>query len=391
MSEHIKQPVTCQELLAAMVAIDSRNAAFSGCPHAERPLAEYLEGVAQAWGLDTRRLTITEGDFNLLIYHVVDEAAPWLLFESHLDTAGTEGMTIEPFTPQIKQGRLYGRGACDTKGSGAAMLWALRRYAAEERGPYNVALLFSVDEEAHKMGVKAFVGRHLAELGWKPLGAIVGEPTELHLVVAHAGIVRWSIRTHGLAAHSADPSRGRSAISMMVRVIDAIESRYIPNLQARHPLVGKAQCSINMIRGGTQINMIPDLCEIWLDRRLVPGEDPQQVLPEVTHILEALKERVPGLKYSMSEPFIDPPLDPAGHEAFAALVQRVLGDLGLPTEAGGVTYGTDASTLAEVGIPSVVLGPGHIAQAHTSDEWLELAQLERAVEVYLNLMGKPCS
>lgn len=381
-----QEPATCQELLAAMVAIDSRNTAFTGQPHAERKLAEYLEGIAQCWGLDTRRLTVAGEDFNLLVYWRTDDGAPWLLFESHLDTAGTEGMTIEPFTPTIEQGRLYGRGACDTKGSGAAMLWALRHYAAEGRGPNNVALLFSVDEEAGKAGIKAFAQKQLTDLGWRPYGAIVGEPTELHLVVAHAGIVRWSIRTHGLAAHSADPSRGRSAISMMVRVIDAIESRYIPNLRARHPLVGKAQCSINMIRGGTQINMIPDLCEIWLDRRLVPGEDPTRVLPEVAYILEELKSHVPGLRYSMSEPFIDPPLDSTGHEAFIASIQRALAGLGLPSEASGVTYGTDASTLAEAGIPAVVLGPGHIAQAHTSDEWLELAQLERAVEVYLSLM-----
>jgi acetylornithine deacetylase len=177
----------------------------------------------------------------------------------------------------------------------------------------------------------------------------------------------------------------------MTRVIEAIESRYIPHLKTRHPLVGKAQCSINMIRGGTQVNMIPDLCEIWLDRRIVPGEDPQQVLPEVERVLVALKEEVPGLSYSMGEAFIDPPLDPAGHEAFAAFAQRALGDLGLPAEVGGVTYGTDASTLAEVGVPAVVLGPGNIAQAHTSDEWLELAQLERAAEVYGGLMRRRVS
>jgi len=369
-----------------MVAVDSRNVTFAGRPHAERQLAEYLEGVARAWGLGTRRLAVAEGDFNLLVYYRVDEAAPWLLFESHLDTAGTEGMTIEPFAPRIEGGRIYGRGTCDTKGSGAAMLWALSRYAAEGRGPNNVALLFSVDEESGKAGVKDFADHQLAGLGWKPVGAIVGEPTELRLVVAHAGIVRWSIRTHGLAAHSADPSRGRSAISMMTRVIQAIESRYIPHLKAKHPLVGKVQCSINMIRGGTQVNMIPDLCEIWLDRRVVPGEDPHQVLPEVERVLAALKQEAPSLAYSMSEPFIDPPLDPAGHEAFIAFAQRALAGMGLPSEVGGVTYGTDASTLAEVGIPSVVLGPGNIAQAHTSDEWLELAQLERAAEVYGGLM-----
>lgn len=389
MPANVSKPATCQELLQAMVACDSQNAVFAGRPHPEQQLAEYLEGLSGAWGLGTQRLATPEGDVNLLVYRAVGEEAPWLLLESHLDTAGIEGMTVEPFAARVDSGRIYGRGTCDTKGSGAAMLWALRHYTADSRGGNNVALLFSVDEEATKAGVKAFVNDHLAGLGWKPRGAIVGEPTGLRLVAAHAGVVRWTIRTHGLAAHSSDPSRGRSAISMMVRVVDAIESRYIPNLEAKHPLVRTARCSINMIRGGTQVNMIPNLCEIWLDRRLVPGEDPQRVLPEVTRVLEELRREAPGLAFSMSEPFIDPPLDPAGGEAFAGFLQRVLGSMGLPTDVGGATYGTDASTLSAAGIPSAVLGPGDIAQAHTSDEWLELPQLDRAVDVYLNLMRTP--
>jgi acetylornithine deacetylase len=382
-------PANLPALVQAMVAYDTRNGVMTGRAHAERELAQYLEGLAQAWGLLTRRLVAGEGDFNLLVYHEVSDTAPWLLCESHLDTVGVEGMTIEPFAGRITEGRIWGRGACDTKASGAAMLWALRRYAQASAQPNNVALLFSVDEEATKAGVIAYVREHLPALGWKPSGAIVGEPTELKPVVAHAGVVRWSIRTHGLAAHSSDPSRGRSAISLMMRVVDALESRYIPALRASHPLVGRAQCSINIIHGGTQTNIIPDLCEIWLDRRLVPGEDPVQVLPAVTAVLEALRAEYPTLAYSMTEPYIDAPLDPAGGEALARWVQGALRARGLPTALCGAGYGTDASTLRMAGIPAVVLGPGHIAQAHTRDEWLDLAQLDQAAELYLSLMQSP--
>jgi acetylornithine deacetylase len=395
------KPRDCLELLQGMVRIDSINATISQRPHPEAELAAYLERQAVSWGLSARRLPVGdaypgsaastphEGSFDLLVWRQVSAVAPWLLFESHLDTVGVEGMTIDPFAARVEGGRIYGRGACDTKGSGAAMLWALREYARAGAGRNNVALLYAVDEEALKHGVEGFVQRHLPTLGWQPAGAIVGEPTELQPVVAHCGVVRWSVRTHGLAAHSSDPSKGRSAISMMVRVIEALEDRYIACLGASHPLVGPARCSINLIRGGTAINIIPDLCEISVDRRVVPGEDPYQALPEVRRVLEELRAEMPALVYSVSDPFIDVPLDPAGGEGFFSPVQQTLASLGLPSELGGVPYGTDGSTLGAAGIPVVVLGPGHIARAHTVDEYLELEQLERAIKVYGALMDMP--
>jgi len=392
------KPSDCLGLLQAMVRIDSINATISRRPHPEAELAVYLERQAASWGLHTQILPVDEaqlpdvvqtspgGSYDLLVWHQVSPTAPWLLFESHLDTVGVEGMIGDPFSARVEGGRIYGRGACDTKGSGAAMLWALREYAREGTGLNNVALLFSVDEEALKHGVEGFVQRHLPTLGWRPLGVIVGEPTELQPVVAHCGVVRWSVRTHGLAAHSSDPTKGRSAISMMARVIDALERGYIAHLSASHPLTGPARCSINLIRGGTAINIIPDLCEISMDRRVVPGEDSYQVLPEVKRVLDELRAETPALAYSLSDPFIDAPLDPSGGEAFFAPVQQALASLGLPYELRGVPYGTDGSSLGAAGIPVVVLGPGHIARAHTIDEYLELDQLECAIAVYRALM-----
>ena len=379
-----------------MVRFDSINTTISGRPHPEDRLATYLQDLAVAWGLNVQRLPVgDEGSFDLLVWcggssqSASAADAQWLLLESHLDTVGVEGMTIPPFEAHIRGSRLYGRGACDTKGSGAAMLWALHLHAKNPTRSNNVALLFTVDEEAHKTGIEAFVHEHLPCLGWRPWGAVVGEPTELKLVVAHCGVVRWSIRTHGLAAHSSDPRRGRSAIRMMTQVIDALESQYIAKLAANHPLTGPAQCSINMIRGGTAVNIIPDCCEIWLDRRVVPGEDPARVLPQVEQTLEGLRAEVPDLSYSMSKPFSTLPLDPAGGSVFFAVAQRVLRHLGLGSELCGVGYGSDASDLSAAGIPVVLLGPGDIAQAHSEAEYLELDQLELAVEAYLGLMRAP--
>ena len=214
-----------------------------------------------------------------------------------------------------------------------------------------------LDEEIGKTGVRTFVASQLPGLGWRPAGVIVGEPTRLRAVVAHNGVVRWRIRTEGVAAHSSDPGRGRSAIRMMTEVVGALEVRYILRLTSEHPLTGRAQCSINLIRGGTQINIIPEHCEIHVDRRVVPGEDPDTVIPSVERILEALRESNPHLTVVQEAPdMVDSPLDPAGGEAFGAFAASVLGSMGLPDCLTGVGYGTDASSFSRAGIPAVVLG-----------------------------------
>lgn len=377
---------TCESLLRAMVGFDTVNSAISGKPDAELALSVYLEDRAKSMGLDTRRLPVTGEGFNLLVTHQVDGHAPWLLFESHLDTVSVDKMTVDPFAGRILGGRMYGRGACDTKGTGAAMLWALSRYR-KRGGPNNVAILFTLDEEIGKTGVRTFAASQLPGLGWRPAGVIVGEPTRLRAVVAHNGVVRWRIRTEGVAVHSSDPGRGRSAIRMMTEVIAALEERYIPRLTSEHPLTGRAQCSINMIRGGTQVNIIPEHCEIHVDRRVVPGEDPDTVIPSVERILEAIRASNPQLTVVQETPdMVDSPLDPAGGEAFGAFVASVLGSMGLPDGLTGVGYGTDASSFSRAGIPAVVLGPGDIAQGHTADEWIDLSQLNAGADVYLNLM-----
>jgi len=381
---------TCRDLLQAMVAVDTVNADVSGRPDAERPLAEFLATQAENAGLITRRLPVDKSGFNLVVSHCVSDALPWLLFECHMDTAGTADMTVDPFEGLIKNGRLYGRGSCDAKGSGAAMLRAMVRYASVATDtPNNVAVAYTIDEEFSKKGVKAFLGEHLSQFRWRPSGVVVGEPTELHPVVAHNGVVRWAIRTKGIAAHSADPQKGRSAISMMTRVIEKLESAYIRKLSASHPLTGKAQCSINVIRGGSQVNIVPESCEILIDRRVVPGEDASAVLPAVERLLEELRQKDSHVDVSQGKPFIDSPLDPAGNDTFIAWARSVLDKMGLQSQPVGVGYGTNASSFSAAGIPAIVLGPGNIEQAHTADEWIALEQLDRAQEIYFNMMCQP--
>ncbi len=375
------QPQSCEDLLALMVSHETVNEEFGGPCGGESRLAVQLEALAPAWGLRARRCPVEGGRFNLLLSSETSPSAEWLLFESHLDTVSVEGMTVPSFQLTLAGERLHGRGTCDTKGSGAAMLWALRDYARSSRRPRNAGVLFSIDEEARMAGAQAFAAGELRE--FKNLrGIVVGEPTQLRPVVAHNGALRWRTITRGVAAHSADPTKGRSAIAAMMRVVAALEEKFIPLARREFPLTGRAAASINQIRGGTAVNIIPDYCEICCDRRLVPGETTAQVLAERDAALA-------GLAVEHDDHYLAPPLPPGNSAALHAWMQPAFAAAGLDGTAIGVPYATNASHYAAAGAPVLVLGPGDIAQAHTRDEWLDRGALARAVELYAAMLRLP--
>lgn len=382
-------PASCEQLLQRMVAFDTSSMADAVRPGALYPIIEDLEALARAWGLGNRRLPVEDNPPNLLIWHEADASSPWLMFDSHLDTVSAEGMTIDPFDARIHGGRLYGRGSCDTKASGAAMLWALKGLVGNSQRSTNVAILFSVAEETTQAGAAAFVDRHLHVLGWAPAGIIVGEPTMMAPVIATNGVMRWRIVTYGRSAHSSTPELGRSAISDMVRVIDTLENVYLPTLTARNPLTGQAKFSINVIAGGSQINIIPEACVIEVDRRLVPGESSEAVYASINRLLEQLCLERPGMRVSQEIPFVVSPLDPVPCESFAGAVTGVLATQGFHGEPYGTPYATNASSYCRGGLPTLVLGPGDMAQAHTHDEWIGIEQVRLGVRGYRALMDAP--
>ena len=378
------------DLLAKMISFDTVNEYTSGVDFPERTMMEYLEEIAKGWGLETSRLPIPASalaaSYNLLITYEVSKTAQWLVFESHADTVSVDGMTVNPFQGPIKDGVIYGRGACDTKGSGAGMLWALKEYMELSTCANNIAVLFVTDEEATKTGTTAFVQTQLEHLDWTPTGVIVGEPTLCQPVVAHNGVIRWKVSTQGVAAHSSNPSNGQSAISAMSKLILEFEKEYCSKISLTHPLTGQAACSVNTISGGTAVNIIPNFCEIEIDRRTLPGEDSEQVLKDMKAVLDSISLRDPTILIGTSTPFVDYQLDPTVNRDFALQISEILIEMGLSGEQSGAGYGTDASTYSKAGIPAVVIGPGSINQAHTKDEWLEIAELNKSVSVYKQIM-----
>nr|MSZ90862.1 M20/M25/M40 family metallo-hydrolase [Actinomycetota bacterium] len=215
----------------------------------------------------------------------------------------------------------------------------------------------------------------------------VGEPTLCQPVVAHNGVIRWKVSTQGVAAHSSNPSNGQSAISAMSKLILEFEKEYCSKISLTHPLTGQAACSVNTISGGTAVNIIPNFCEIEIDRRTLPGEDSEQVLKDMKAVLDSISLRDPTILIGTSTPFIDYPLDPIVNHGFAMQISQILIGMGLSSEQSGAGYGTDASTYSIAGIPAVVIGPGSINQAHTKDEWLEIAELDKSVLIYKQIMG----
>jgi acetylornithine deacetylase len=380
-------------LLRDMVSFDTVNSHVSGRPRPERPLADFLADLATSWGLQTIPLPIDDGGINLLVQLPPEPGKPWILFQSHMDTVGVEGMTGPVFDAEIRGTRMHGRGTADTKGSGAAMLWTLKTLLESGRPrPSNIALLFTVGEEVGKLGARTFSEKHLPSLGWTPFLTLVGEPTLLRPVFAHNGVARVAFKTRGLAAHSSSPELGRSAISAMARLILHLEQNFIPALQATHPLTGRARASINLIRGGQQINIIPDHCVAEMDRRIVPTEDSSTVLPALEAALADFRRLHPGLEAAIVQsppPYLDGPLETRLPAETRAFLDPVLRRHGIDPEPIGVPYGTDASLLTAAGLNCIVIGPGDIAQAHTADEWIELDQLDRAVALFLDLATTP--
>ena len=219
--------------------------------------------------------------------------------------------------------------------------------------------------------------------------AVVGEPTELQIITSQKGAVRWRVRTHGVAAHSAMPEQGHNAIQDMAATLTALADGIEPHLAARpHPVLGNATWNVGTIRGGAGVNVVPDLCEIEIDRRLVPGDTVRRrCWSTLTRRSTTCVQVTRKLRVDRDPPFVDiPPLETPHDAAVVRAAQRAVAAAGLSPDPLGVAYATDAAMLSGIGgIPSVVLGPGNIAQAHTNDEWIEIAQLEQAVGVYLGV------
>jgi acetylornithine deacetylase len=375
-------------LLRDLVRIPSINPMgrpLSGPEYFEYEVTAYLEQFFRDLGVPFERQQVAPLRENIVARYDPDRpAGPAIMFEAHQDTVPAENMTIDAFGAHIEEGRLYGRGACDIKGGLSAMLAAFARLVHERpRNACPVIMACVVDEEFTFRGILELVQR-----GPRPDMAIVAEPTQLAIVNAHKGIVRWHIQTTGVSCHSSRPEQGVNAIYRMGRLLVGIE-HYAEQLRnsRNDPALGPPTLSIGRIDGGVSVNMVPDRCRIEVDRRVVGGEFAREAPSELTQFLK----RFPGVdfEFEVADPWMcKPALSPEGSDEVVARLGAALDNVRGSHQVVTVPYGTDASTLAEAGIPSVVFGPGDIAQAHTCDEWVSLDEVEQASEVLFRLAAQ---
>lgn len=323
------------------------------------------------------------------------ETLPTLLLDAHQDTVPVDGMTIAPWSAEHKDGRIYGRGACDVKGGLATMICAILQIRDAHIPRPNIVLSCTINEEFGFTGATRL--RELWQSGEcdflsnPPDAVVVAEPTLLDVIVAHKGVVRWRCHTHGKAFHSSAPESGENAIYSMARVVAALEeyATKVVGTVATHPLVGNPTLNVGGIEGGISFNTVPDLCTIRIGRRLCPQESPQEARQ---HVIDFLKERLPNtrIEHEAIEFSTNGLVDDHNGELATALIDAAH-KTGRTQKSIGVQFATNAAVFSQDGIPTVVFGPGSIEQAHTNKEWIAESQLQRAVKILVAFMNSFCS
>jgi acetylornithine deacetylase len=352
-----------EELVAALVAIDSVNPDLVAGGAGEAEIADFVAGWLREAGLDVELDEPAPGRPSVVAVARGSGGGASLMLNAHMDTVGVEGME-RPFEPVVRDGRLYGRGAYDMKASLAACMLAARRLATEELSG-DVIVTAVADEEYASIGVQSVLAGRRAD------AAIVTEPTGLRVCVAHKGFVWAELETEGRAAHGSRPAEGVDAITRMAPALARLaELQLALDSEAGHELVGPGSVHASLIEGGQELSSYPARCRLALERRTAPGESADDFKREC----EALVEGIGGAEVRMG--LVRPPfaVDPDA-EVVQAVSRAAEALTGKPAEVYGETYWMDAALIQAAGIPTVVFGPDGWG-AHAVDEWVDLASVD---------------
>jgi acetylornithine deacetylase len=306
-----------------------------------------------------------------------------LLLCGHIDTVNVEGMT-DPHAPRIDGDRLYGRGAYDMKAGVAAALMAAGE-ASRLGLAGDVVVAAVADEEHASLGVQEALQHVSAD------GAVVTEPTELDLAVAHKGFVWSEIDVSGRAAHGSRPHLGVDAIVKMGAVLGELAQLDRSLAERTHPLLGRASVHASLIEGGVELSSYPGHCKLSLERRTLPGETAGQIEAEVVGLLERCRQADPDFAASHRIVLVRDPFEIGADDDFVALARQAAGEvLPEPARIGGASYWADAAFIAAAGIPTVLFGPGGEG-AHAIEEWVSLADTEAVARVLIDLARRFCA
>jgi len=363
------------ELTQALVRIPSVNpdgdpgTEFTG----EGQCAEFVADFLRQSGAATVLEEVLPGRPNVIGRFPSDrEGKPRILFAPHTDTVGVGGMTIDPFSGEVNEGKVWGRGSSDTKGPMAAMLWALHELRDEiPKLPVEVHFVGFMSEESSQLGSRHFAARHRDYAL-----AIIGEPTSLKTVNKHKGCLWADVITTGVAVHGATPELGVNAITKMAKLIEVLDIEFrelLVEIGGVDEVLSASTLNFGMINGGTRSNIVADRCTLRVDIRITPQLHAHGgALKLLTDFIHRHDARAEVRMFSDAPPLDTDPTNPYVQK----LVQAGAGLTGAP-------WFCDAAYLAdEGGIPAIAIGPGSIAQAHTKDEWIKIADLEAGVEFF---------
>ncbi len=305
-----------------------------------------------------------------------------LMFNGHLDVVPTGDLSLwdgSPYSGTLKEGKVYGRGSSDMKGGIASMLTAAKALA-DSSSELHGELIFTgvVDEESHGSGSKRII-----DDGYRADMAVIGEPTDGRICIAHKGNMWIEIKTQGTAEHSSQVRVGKShsAIYRMTGIVKHLED-LLPELQEiQDDLVGNPTISVGTIQGGTKPNIVPDSCSIVVDRRLLPGEDPIRVLEDLKARILSFTPPEAEAKFKILIAREGARISP--DEEIVRIASKSISQvLKIPPDVGGMGATTDMSFFVRAGIPTIIYGPGSIKQAHVANEFIDVLELTNTANVY---------
>ncbi|HXI96189.1 MAG TPA: ArgE/DapE family deacylase [Candidatus Acidoferrum sp.] len=372
-----------ERLTCELVAIESVNPDLVASGGGEANIASFVAEWLTSAGLEVEIVEPIQGRPSVVGVVRGSGGGRSLMLNAHMDTVGAGGMK-DPFTPVVRGGRVHGRGALDMKGSLAAIMIAAGK--VRQLGLAGDVIVTAVaDEEVASLGTSAVLERFHAD------AAIVTEPTELRLCLAHKGFAWLEVETRGVAAHGSRPQDGTDAIGRMGRILTGLVNldRRL-RLGAGHRLLGRGSVHASLIEGGQEWSTYPARCAVKVERRTVPGEDGAKALKEMEALIEIAREDVPTLEASAKVVLERPPSELAGDHPVALAVARAAREaMGRDAEAVGASYWMDMALTNEAGIPTVAFGPGGEGE-HADVEWVDIASLETCVEVYVRAAEALC-
>ncbi len=373
-------------LARALIKIDSRNPTLAPDSPGEGECARFLASVLDDWGFSVRLLETGVPNRPNVLASIGRRDAPALMLNGHIDVVGVEGMVHEPFSADLRDGRIYGRGSGDMK-AGVAAMCAAAVAGAGPQSERQLLIAAVVDEEYESLGTRA-----LLSAGVRAEAAIITEPTRLAICPAHRGFVWMDVVFRGRAAHGSRYDIGVDAITHAGLVLAELEKvERTRESGPRHPLLGRASLHASTISGGVGLSTYPEECRLAIERRTLPGESTEKAMKEIADACARVRVSQPPLDARVTLTTAQLPSDVA---VDSPIVERLSGALRrekVPVRIEGLSAWTDAALLNEAGVPTICFGPGDIALAHAAEEFVQVEEIEVATRVLTRVVTEWCS